>query len=337
MALQGLKKGTTGIIRNGLATFCYHYIMGKSSRKVAPRFYCPDCDYATSKKSNWTKHLGTTKHQNGNNGNKNGKNGNSGRRFICPFCSACYKFQSGLSRHSKKCPQAENEVVDFADPKVAKSSHPDNGGSDGYSKMKDTLQTLVASLAKQDELIEKLIDQQGTMLPMVGSNNNNKISVNVFLNNHCKDAMNLSDFLKGIQVSLEDLQYTSQHGYVKGISNIFNKHLTDMKVTERPIHCSDQKRLQFYIKEDDSWEKDKRHHKIDESIQTITKKQILHIKEWEKCHPGYLDDGELNKEWNQMIYSMMGGADDGAREKNSENIKKTICKNISVREALKSD
>ena len=96
--------------------------------------------------------------------------------------------------------------------------------------------------------------------------NNKKMTINVFLNEQCKDAMNLTDFVENVRVSLQDLNYTKKNGYIDGISNIFVKHLQDMKPTERPIHCSDKKRMQFYVKDANVWEKDKSHEKIDKSI-----------------------------------------------------------------------
>ena len=116
------------------------------------------------------------------------------------------------------------------------------------------------------------------------------MNINIYLNEHCKNAMNLTDFVENVKVSLEDLLYTKNHGYVKGISNIFVKQLKDMEPTQRPIHCSDKKRLQFYVKDDNKWEKDNSNEKIDKSIDKITKKQILAIKLWEKEHPNYLED-----------------------------------------------
>ena len=144
--------------------------------------------------------------------------------------------------------------------------------------------------------------------------------------------MNLTDFIDNIKVSLEDLEYTNQHGYVKGISNIFTKHLTDMKVTERPIHCSDKKRLQLYIKDSDKWEKDVKNEKIDRTIQRITKKQILKIKEWETQHPDYLDNEILTKEWHKMIFNMTGGENE--RNKLTATIKKNISENVSVKDII---
>ena len=89
------------------------------------------------------------------------------------------------------------------------------------------------------------------MMPNIGNNNNNTISINVFLNEQCKNAMNLTDFMDKVKISLEDLAYSKNNGYVKGVTNIFAKQLKDLKPTERPIHCSDTKRLQFYVKDED--------------------------------------------------------------------------------------
>ena len=110
------------------------------------------------------------------------------------------------------------------------------------------------------------------MIPRLGNNNNNKISINVFLNEHCKEAISLKDFINSIKISLDDLKYTNEHGYVKGISNIFTKHLTDLEATQRPIHCSDKKRL-FYIKDSDNG-KDQQNKKLD-NIQNLLKNKLL--------------------------------------------------------------
>ena len=144
--------------------------------------------------------------------------------------------------------------------------------------------------------------------------------------------MNLADFVETIKVSLDDIQYTREHGYVKGISNIFVKHLTDMKVTERPIHCSDKKRLQFYIKDENAWSKDKTHNKLNATIKHISQQQIKQIKCWEKEHPDYTQNEQLLAQWHQMIYTMMGGNSQKDIKSNTDNIKKCISDNTYVKE-----
>ena len=298
------------------------------SQKSRKKFRCKKCDYLTSNKFDWNKHLSTTKHQNGNKMVTNGnKNGNTVLKYACDNCGKEYKYRSGLSRHKKKCISDECDMVLNA---CRKKSQPN-------FKAKQSENTQGSALVKQGDILEKLIESQNQMIPKIGNNNNNKISINVFLNEHCKNAMNLTDFIDNIQVSLEDLAYTNEHGYVKGISNIFTKNLTDMKVTERPTHCSDKKRMKFYIKDSDKWEKDKAHEKIDKTIQRITKKQILKIKEWERSHPGFLDNEQLTTEWHRMIYNMMGGENDNIREKHKVNIKRSICENVTVKELISQD
>ena len=164
--------------------------------------------------------------------------------------------------------------------------------------------------------------------------NNKKMTINVFLNEECKDAMNLTDFVENVKVSLEDLNYTKENGYIDGISNIFVKHLKDMPATSRPIHCSDKKRLQFYVKEANVWEKDKTHEKIDKSIQDITFKQIKKIKKWEEKNPDYLNDEILLEEWQMMVLRMMGGKEKEECMKNIEQIKRSLCTTTELKGAF---
>jgi len=278
----------------------------KSCKKVAKKFLCQKCNYATSRKSSWDKHILTAKHLNDN---KMVTNGNKFVDFYCDQCGKGYKYKSGLSRHKKKCHSIENNFVGESCKKLQQQNK--------------LLQT-----------VEKLIEQNTELSKRVGNNNNNKISINVFLNEKCKDAMNLADFVDNIKVSLDDIQYTKEHGYVKGISNIFVKHLTDMNVTERPIHCSDKKRLQFYVKDENEWSKDKTHNKINETIKHISQQQIKQIKCWEEAHPNYMKDDALIAEWHKMIYTMMGGTTNSDIKNSTENIKKCLSDKTYVKEIL---
>ena len=154
----------------------------------------------------------------------------------------------------------------------------------------------------------------------------------MYLNQECKNAMNLTDFVENVKISIEDLMYTQQHGYVKGISNILAKQLKDMDPKKRPIHCSDKKRMQFYVKEEDKWEKDKEHKKIDKSIAKIKHNQILKIREWEDVHPNFTEDCQLIKVYNKMIAETMGSWDN---DNDNNNIKKQMSTIIEVKENMK--
>jgi hypothetical protein len=194
----------------------------------------------------------------------------------------------------------------------------------------------------QTEAIHKLLEQNSVLIeklsktPNVTYQNcgNKKMTINVFLNEKCKDAMNLSDFVNNMNISLEDLMYTKNYGYNKGISNIFVKHLKDLQPNERPIHCSDKKRMQFYVRDENKWLKDEKNQKIDKTIHDLTIKQIKHLKEWETNNPHYLQDDKLLTQWQQLVHEIMGPSDDFTREKDKESIMKTLGNTVELKNNL---
>ena len=202
--------------------------------------------------------------------------------------------------------------------------------------MKETL--------KQTKTINKLLEQNSVLIEKLSekpTNNityqncgNKKMTINVFLNEKCKDAMNLSDFVNNMNISLEDLMYTKNFGYNKGISNIFEKHLKDLQPSERPIHCSDKKRMQFYVRDENKWLKDEKNEKIDKTIHDLTIKQIKYLKEWEMQNPHYLQDEKLLSQWQQLVHEIMGPSDDLIREKDKELIMKTLGNTVEIKDSL---
>ena len=288
----------------------------KKSPKSPKKYSCKKCQYSSRNKFDFDKHLSTTKHKMITNDNKKVA---KVAKLTCD-CGKQYKFKSGLSRHQKKCQTLL--------PRTFES----------FTNQENIIVTkeLVIEMIKQREQTQELInmckDRQVINYQNCG---NKKMTINVFLNEKCKDAMNLTDFVQNLEVSIQDLEYTTEHGYVKGISNIITKHLTGLKPTERPIHCCDKKRLQFYVKDKNKWKKDEKNIKIDQSIQEVTMKQIKKLKDWEKRHPGYLNDDTLLLEWHSMLQKIMGGAQDEERYKNKEQIKKQISENIELKDAMK--
>ena len=131
---------------------------------------------------------------------------------------------------------------------------------------------------------------------------------------------------KPSKFTLEDLQYTSENGYAKGISNVFIKNLNDMDITERPIHCSDQKRLQFYVKNDNEWTKDNNNEKIDNSIKKVSRKQMKSIQEWVEANPDYTESDDKMEEYFTLVRSITQPNDD----KNLKNIKRKVGENVKI-------
>jgi hypothetical protein len=280
--------------------------MTKIVKKSQVIFNCKKCDYTCVKKSHWSQHIKTIKH-NGKkmvtNGNKMVTNGNKNRRAC--HCGKTFVYKSGLSRHQKKCIMISN----IQDP-------PNNN-----------VEKLLTHLVEENKELRSEIQnlKLGTTV-----NNNQKyqqhVSINLFLNEKCKNAMTLKDFVKNMQLSLKDLDFTNNEGYVEGISKIFIKNLNDMDVTERPIHCSDQKRLQFYVKKDNKWEKDNEHGSIDKSIEQVSKKQIHIIHAWVQNNPTYMTNPEKMEEYFKLVGNTMGPND----EKKLRQIKKLIGENVKI-------
>ena len=174
-----------------------------------------------------------------------------------------------------------------------------------------------------EKTIEKQQDTINQLIPKVGNTTNyNKMTVNVFLNEKCKDAMNLTEFVEQLHLSFDDVMYTRDNGYIKGITNIFMKNLIGMEPTNRPIHCSDQKQLSFFVKDENQWEQDNEHSKIDSSIEKITRKQIQQIKEWEAQHPNWVHSEEETNMYMEIVKESIGGMNEVEKHKNLETIKK---------------
>ena len=156
------------------------------------------------------------------------------------------------------------------------------------------------------------------------------MTINVFLNEHCKNAMNITEFVDTLNLSLEDLMYTINNGYVKGISNIFVKNLKELEPSMRPIHCSDVKRLQFYVKDENEWIKEKGNEKLDRTISQISSKQLQKIKEWESKNPNWSSSEHLREKFMNMLENVL---DD--KETNSEMlIKREISISIDIKNTL---
>ena len=311
--------------------------MEKKPQKNPKKYYCEKCDFTSKNKKDFNRHLSTRKHKMDNKDKKwiTRKNPKS-NCYHCTVCGKKYKYASGLSKHKKKClPPA----VEADNEKITLDIFPTTVEKNEVEAENESLKQEVAELKimmkkilnNQDKNQEQLKD----IIPKIGNTYNNAMSINIYLNEKCKDAMNLTDFVENVKVSLEDLLYTKNHGFVKGISNIFVKQLQDMEPTQRPIHCSDKKRLQFYVKDADKWEKDKSHEKIDKTIDEITFKQIKQVKLWEKQHPNYLEDDKLLIEWQTMIRNMTGGSDiEGTRDKKRSSIKRELGTTVEVKNEL---
>lgn len=296
--------------------------MNKKSQKVAQNFACKKCCYITGRQNDFNKHLLTLKHKMVHNGTKMVHK--KSHKHICEVCNKTYKYHTGLSRHRNNIhPEHDmkNEDIDKQNIEIELDKNIEIELDNGHNT-NEAILLLTQALNKQGEQIDKLIQSQKEMIPKLGNNNNNNISINLFLNNQCKDAINLDDFVKKINVTVDDLMQTRELGYSQGITNIFIKGLNEMETTKRPIHCCDKKRLKFYVK-DGEWQKDDGE-KIDNAINHISRKQISQIKEWEKQNDKWETSEKKTAEYLEIIKQVMGGTTDLEVERNRKDIVKNI-------------
>jgi hypothetical protein len=233
-------------------------------------------------------------------------------------CGKKYHSRSGLYKHQQKC-QKKDKVDD--NKKVA--------SLENKNIKSGTILDLLKKLGEKDRQIAELHKKTQ---PVITQNNN--ITINLFLNEHCKDAMNLTDFVNNLHVSLKDLEYTNNRGYIEGISKLLIKNLDELDAKERPIHCSDKKRLQFYIKDEDKWEKGSTNRKIDISISKVAHKHLKAIKEWEKENLGYENSTQGMDTYFKKTQNIHPAIE--SQDKKEENVKilKKMASTIHIKDAM---
>jgi len=250
------------------------------TQKVPKLYTCEKCAYNTSRKSQFNRHNATLKHNLELNGNA--KSSKIDFSVLKCLCGKQYKFMSGLSRHKMFCNfETINTYNDSVVEKVI-----DND-------FKEMFMTLV----KQNVELQKTIQN---IVPKIGNTINNsftqKIDIHMYLNEHCKDAINLCDFIKSLPITVEDLDRTGEMGIIEGVTNTMIKGLEKLQIHERPFHCSDTKRDIMYIKDHNVWDKDENNEKLKKSIETVADKQLFAAPIWEAGHPNFLIcDSEKDK------------------------------------------
>ena len=148
--------------------------------------------------------------------------------------------------------------------------------------------------------------------------------------------MNITDFVQNIQLSLEDITYTNKNGFAKGITNIITNQLKDISPTERPLHCSDNEKLQFYVKDENKWEKDDGDQKFDNIMSQLRLKQIQTLSKWEEMHPNWKEDQEKTTHWQMCVRNITGSQLSPQQYENEkEFIKKDLAKKVSMEDAMK--
>ena len=306
------------------------------SQKNRKIYECKSCDYNTSNKFDFEKHNKTIKHKNTKMAMLDGDlaifldKKSQEKIFACEFCNKEYKDNSGLWKHKKKC-------------KIEVQS---GGLSDETEEQKtceiDELKAFMKYLIKENSDMKNMmmdVVKNGTNNVINNTTNNNShnktFNLQLFLNETCKDAMNINDFVDSLQLQLSDLEKVGELGYIEGISSIIVKNLNALDVTLRPVHCTDKKRETMYIKDEDKWEKeDLNKGKLHKMVRKVANKNIHLIQNFKEKYPDCIKSSSRHSDkYNKIIVESMGGMGDNDHEKEEKIIKK-IAKEVLIDKSL---
>jgi hypothetical protein len=289
-------------------------IVNEKVAKSCTEFSCEKCCYITNRKSSYAKHLTTSKHLSAMNGNT--KVAKSCNPYICQYCKKEYKDSSGLWRHNKNCAYLNDnkEVEEPTDKQLIMMLIKEN--TDLKSLMMEVIKNGVTNNSHNSH---------------TNNSHNKSFNLQFFLNETCKDAMNIMEFVDSIQLQLADLEKVGELGYVEGISNIIVKNLNNLDVTQRPIHCTDKKREVLYVKDENKWEKeDEQNSKVRRIIKKVAFKNSSLLRTFREKYPEYKDpQSKVSDRYNKFIIEAMGGKGNDEGEKENRIIK-NITKVVSI-------
>ena len=304
----------------------------KKRQKNAEYFKCEFCDFNCFKQSDWERHITRPKHQNNEKRYKMIPDGsektpkNAENPLECA-CGKIYKYSSGLWRHKKICSIINTTICVIEE----KKDIPDDANINNS--------TLILELIKQNDEFKYLLLEQNNKLMDICENgvavqnntninsHNKTFNLNMFLNEDCKDAMNLTDFVDSLQFQLSDLEKVGELGYVTGLSNFIIRNLKALDIHKRPVHCSDAKRETIFIKEADKWEKENdENEKLHKAIKTIANKNIRLIPKWREKYPecAHSDSCKSDQYNNIIIHSL------DTNKNSNPKIIKNIAKEVKI-------
>jgi len=289
-------------------------------QNISFKFYCKICDYGTCRKSNMDHHMLSAKHTKSMNSNeiKQIKQKTS-TQYVCEICEKKYKDYSGLWRHKKKC-SPETFIYE-------KKEEDEN-----LSDKKLIMELLKSNNELQKQMIELCKEKNVVMNNSHNTTNNNNFNLNFFLNEQCKDALNIMDFVNTIKLQLSDLDMIGRLGYTEGMSKIFIRNLKELDIFKRPIHCSDLKRETLYVKDKDSWEKENdENFKKKQAIKGIENKNIKQLPQWRAENPTAEDtDTKKHLEYQHILIESMGGSTLEDDDKKHNKIVRNVAKEVVI-------
>jgi hypothetical protein len=316
-----------------LKNIIFYYVMttydNEINNKLCLKFYCEKCNYTTSKKSSFVNHNESKRHK--NNLLTTNDNANYAKlclnKYTCESCEKIFNDRAGLWRHKKKCTK---EKIDNKDTGKTNDIH-------------ELTQIMKYLMKENSEMKHMMLEQQHMMMKVIENgthsttnnntnSHNNTFNLQFFLNETCKNALNIDDFVSSVKVSLSELENTGRRGYVEGISNIIINKLNKLSHCDRPLHCSDEKRETMYIKNDNQWIKETEEKPIlKKAIKTIANENIKQINTWRQQHPDCTDaDSNKNNLYLKIVSNSMCGSTKEESEKNYEKIISNVAKQVVI-------
>jgi hypothetical protein len=292
---------------------------------ITPKsFECTKCHFICSKKSDWSRHILTRKHTSET---KVKQNETSNLLHICPICSNTLNSRTTLWRHTRGCKKRQSIIgkINKQPPNVTEN----------------VARLLQQQMNANNEFKQMMIDQTNQLLEIAKTtqtinnhttnNNNQKFNLNFFLNDTCKDAISITDFLRNMNVHIDEIEYIGNHGYVNGMTKMIMDRMKDMDITKRPIHCTDIKRETMYIKDEDGWSKDTDElSKLRKILSRISMNNYRIVPDWRNAHP---DCEVMESHTHDFCYKMMRAILGDAEEEQirlDNKIIKTLAKELFV-------
>jgi hypothetical protein len=286
----------------------------KKGPKGPISFICEICNFECSKKSKYDRHILTAKHKLLTNTDEKGPKGPIS--FICD-CGKKYKHRQSLFTHKQKCKYIEDDTEEIVEK-----------NNDNEPSYKDLLIQAMKQMQEQNKEMTEMRKQMLDMVPLIGNNNttnNNNFNLHFFLNETCKDALNITDFLNSLQIQLKDLEYTTDNGHINGITNIFHNALNNLEIEKRPMHCTDLKREVLYIKDNDEWHKDENKEVIKSAVTKVVDKNLSNSEKWLDEHPNVFVSGSNDStRYIKMTENSLGTGLETEQNKIVKNILKEV-------------
>lgn len=316
----------------------------EKTQKNSLKYTCTKCSFNTVNKNDYMRHLSTRKHNLSVDGN-----GMETKKLIstqitqniynCPYCSRSYNARSGLWKHNRICNEKKDETIIInqeIQPIIDKEMFME------IMKQNKELQNLLVEQNKEAQNVlkeqnNKLIEElkysrhvQNNTINNSNNNNNNSFNLNFFLNERCKNAVNLVDFINSLKVGVKDLERTGKLGFVEGISQIFLDGLRELDVYSRPIHCTDLKREIVYVKDEDKWEKENEEKtRLKQAVKKIATKNLKQLPNWERENPEFSNfESKESEQYLVISKRSLGGLDEEEDDKYKENILRNVLRQV---------